>query len=149
MFQHFFQLNYIVCLLLINSAKKIEYFLLKSKVLHVDICFPGNIVQIVHLKNVLKHFTLDLSLYIFISYKITMEICKSQTPTDMPQNLYKTQVSFVFVTQQKFTNKFLCTQRNIFEILLNRPKIRLYLPFSDRLGTANGGPFGSKLIGKW
>ena len=33
------------------------------------------------------------------------------------------------------------TQRNLFEILLNQPEIRLYLPFSDW--------FGSKLIGKW
>ena len=30
---------------------------------------------------------------------------------------------------------FICTQRNIFEILLNETEIRLYLPFSDRFVT--------------
>ena len=30
------------------------------------------------------------------------------------------------------------TQRNLFEILSNQTEIRLYLPFSDWFGTANG-----------
>ena len=33
--------------------------------------------------------------------------------------------------------------------LLNQTEIRSYLPFSDRLGTANRSPFGSKSIRKW
>ena len=39
-------------------------------------------------------------------------------------------------------------QRNLFEILLNQPEIRLYLPFPIDLDP-NGRPFGSKSIGKW
>ena len=31
-----------------------------------------------------------------------------------------------------------CTQRNLYEILLNQTKIRLYLPCNDSFGTANG-----------
>ena len=40
------------------------------------------------------------------------------------------------------------TERNIFEILSNQIKIRLYLQFSDRFGTKRRS-FGSKSIGAW
>ena len=46
-------------------------------------------------------------------------------------------------------SKWHYTQRNLFEILLNQPEIRFYLPFSERFGTANGLPFGPKSIGTW
>ena len=49
----------------------------------------------------------------------------------------------VFVVENKRT------QRNLFEIYLNQTEIRLYLPFSDWFGTANGRPFGTKWIGRW
>ena len=39
-------------------------------------------------------------------------------------------------------------QRNLFGILLNQPKIRLYLPFPTDL-EPSGHPFGSKSIEKW
>ena len=40
----------------------------------------------------------------------------------------------------------ICTQRNVFWILLNHPEIRLYSPCNDWFGTANGRSFGSKSI---
>ena len=41
------------------------------------------------------------------------------------------------------------TQGNIFQIWLNQPKIRLYLPFSDWFGNPKLISFGSKLTAKW
>ena len=40
------------------------------------------------------------------------------------------------------------TQRNLFEILSNQIKNRLYLPFSELFGTKER-PFASTSIGKW
>ena len=41
------------------------------------------------------------------------------------------------------------TQRNIFEILFNQTETRLYLPFSDWFGRANGIEFCFNCVGKW
>ena len=42
----------------------------------------------------------------------------------------------------------LCTQRNLFEILLNQTKIKLYLPFSDSFGTKRKFVWFQTPIGK-
>ena len=56
------------------------------------------------------------------------------------ENFFKfsERISFNFVTWYlSSSNRVIVYTENLFEILLNQPDIRLYLPFSDWFGTAN------------
>ena len=70
---------------------------------------------------------------IHITWLPTPDVMVTKTRHHGYQNalLWLPALVFALNTRKLSESEYFHTQRNIFEILLNQPEIRLYLPFSD------------------